>query len=83
MIAKTSCRTSQRVMSVYYAFVCKYITLFHYPDWLDLTMGLQSYMLHEATVARRELGHLENSACAYVGHYGGAWILYMEDPNLG
>jgi hypothetical protein len=30
-------------MSMYYVFVCKYITLFHYPDWLDLTMGLQPY----------------------------------------
>jgi hypothetical protein len=30
-------------MSVYYVFVYKHITLFHYPGRLDLTMGLQHY----------------------------------------
>ena len=36
---------SQGVMSVYYVFVCKYITPFHYPNWLDRSMGLQPYMV--------------------------------------
>jgi hypothetical protein len=30
-------------MSVYYAFVRKYITLFRYPNWPDRSMGLQPY----------------------------------------
>jgi hypothetical protein len=31
-------------MSVYYVFVCKYITLFHCPDWPDRSMGLRPYI---------------------------------------
>ena len=30
-------------MSVYHVFACKYITLFHDPNWLDRSMDLQPY----------------------------------------